>query len=1202
MRLQITRILETKDNREGTLRDMASFLADDQNHRVFYLVPEHMKFDMEKIILDNIQTYKSKPASGDGVAMMRLQVFSFKRLAWYFLEQNQEPIQSGLDDIGLMMLIKQILNDLQEDLLIFRRESSYIGFQEQLTQLFKEFDQGNISSQRLIEIYHTVEAEVDGQDPLLDNQLDKLRELILIYQSFENKLADQILTEQALYKQLKHYLATTDLSQVRVVVDGFYRFTANEFDILGDLLAACDQVEVILTLDSKKAMKAEFQGQDLFSLSRQSYNNLVQLAKAIDCPLMLDRVGKINEQFDPGFYLLDQTLVKDWSNDKAAYATISKEEQDQVKNLLQVWSCQTPYIEAEQVANQIYHLVSCQAYRYQDIQILTRDFDQVREQLLPYLKMNNIPYFLDDSESMADHPLFLFIDALIRIYRYDWRYEDIFNLLRTELLLPLHDSEDPWSEVESFRREVDLTENVVLQNGYEGKQWWQKGVTWSYLRVDDYGQVVASESDQKTQEIANQVKAFLAEALDGLFTAFDQASNNHEALLALYQFLVHYQIPEQLMLWAQNNALNNRLDEGRHHEQAWQAFIKVLDQYDRLFKDQSFKIQDFQEVLASAFNQTKYNMVPPTLDSVTIRGIDSQRSEHKKVTFVMALTKSNLPKAYQNHSLLTDEDREVLNHYFNVNEGLNLSSQVKTNNEKFITYKLFLSASERLYLSFPYNQLGDKTIDISPYLAYLIERFDLEVWDKKSLALPMSEKDSLVFGNWRSQLHYLIQVYQGNKSQHLAVSDRWEALKEALSQETKSRDYSLRVLQGLNHQNKVVNLSSEEAKALYGSQLAVSVSSLELYNKDPFSYFLQYGLKLRERPIFKIDERLTGSYFHRVLQEYYDLKKQSDDSFDELFSQALNTTLKDPAYDIFSANQFYNYQLEQLNFNLNRFIKQFDIKMNKTKWYNHANEASFGMKADQSYSFNLSDQTRVHLRGIIDRIDTFNWQFKGQDYLVSQITDYKSGSRAISLGDIFQGTNIQLYTYLLVCLEKFQAQNPDKKIIPFGAFYQKMSAPLKKIENQSEYAEMMEKNASGTVDLSQELKSNEYFLASQQLLEDIMEEGYDGEDLYAYGLKKDGDFDKNRSRKILTLKEFQALLDYIKEVIYNSSENIMSGDIQLRPLEDEKYLPSTTAYKSIAQFDLTEPGKHYRDRLKLSKEAFFQMIANKLNETSEEEE
>ncbi|MDK6421939.1 PD-(D/E)XK nuclease family protein, partial [Aerococcus urinae] len=308
------------------------------------------------------------------------------------------------------------------------------------------------------------------------------------------------------------------------------------------------------------------------------------------------------------------------------------------------------------------------------------------------------------------------------------------------------------------------------------------------------------------------------------------------------------------------------------------------------------------------------------------------------------------------------------------------------------------------------------------------------------------------------------------------------------------------------------------------------------------------------------------------------------------------------AYDIFSANQFYNYQLKQLNFNLNRFIKQFDIKMNKTKWHNYANEASFGMKADQSYSFNLSDQTRVHLRGIIDRIDTFNWQFKGQDYLVSQITDYKSGARAINLGDIFQGTNIQLYTYLLVCLEKFQAQYPDKKIIPFGAFYQKVTAPLKKVENQSEYSEMMAKNASGTVDLSQELKSNEYFLASQQLLEDIMKAGYDGEDLYAYGLKKDGDFDKNRSRKILTLKEFQALLDYIKEIIYNSSENIMSGDIQLRPLEDEKYLPSTTAYKSIAQFDLTEPGKHYRDRLKLSKEAFFQMIANEFNETSEEEE
>ena len=64
-------------------------------------------------------------------------------------------------------------------------------------------------------------------------------------------------------------------------------------------------------------------------------------------------------------------------------------------------------------------------------------------------------------------------------------------------------------------------------------------------------------------------------------------------------------------------------------------------------------------------------------------------------------------------------------------------------------------------------------------------------------------------------------------------------------------------------------------------------------------------------------------------------------------------------------------------------------------------------------------------------------------------------------------------------------------------------------------------------------------------------------------------------------------------------DHILAGDIPLNPMEKEPYLPSTTLYKSVAQFDLTEPGKHYVDKVKMDKTTFFDQLRK---QTSEEEE
>ena len=54
------------------------------------------------------------------------------------------------------------------------------------------------------------------------------------------------------------------------------------------------------------------------------------------------------------------------------------------------------------------------------------------------------------------------------------------------------------------------------------------------------------------------------------------------------------------------------------------------------------------------------------------------------------------------------------------------------------------------------------------------------------------------------------------------------------------------------------------AEQLYGKELYLSVSQLERYYEDPYSHFLQYGLKLKERAKYELSAAGTGEFFHEA--------------------------------------------------------------------------------------------------------------------------------------------------------------------------------------------------------------------------------------------------------------------------------------------------------------------------------------------------
>ncbi|MBF1059226.1 MAG: PD-(D/E)XK nuclease family protein, partial [Peptostreptococcus sp.] len=71
----------------------------------------------------------------------------------------------------------------------------------------------------------------------------------------------------------------------------------------------------------------------------------------------------------------------------------------------------------------------------------------------------------------------------------------------------------------------------------------------------------------------------------------------------------------------------------------------------------------------------------------------------------------------------------------------------------------------------------------------------------------------------------------------------------------------------LNYDNRVSSLNANQARILYGQGI-FSVSKLEKYAACPFSYFMNYGLAAKERPINEFSPMDSGIYSHKILDEF----------------------------------------------------------------------------------------------------------------------------------------------------------------------------------------------------------------------------------------------------------------------------------------------------------------------------------------------
>ncbi|MGX7031025.1 PD-(D/E)XK nuclease family protein [Vagococcus zengguangii] len=1153
---------------EVLIEEAGKWLASGVQRRVFYLVPNHVKFETEVNVLHQMSKQNQTKVMGT----LSLQVFSFSRLAWYFLQNTAYYQSNSLSKTGKHMVIKTILEEEKESLTVYQGEVNQTGFVEQVASFIDELLQANIQAADLAQIHQRL--TVDQKDLQL-----KLTDIERIYGRYQAYLQEHKIEEDQLLVNLSEYLVAEDLSDTLFIVTGFTRFTSQEQQLIQSLMKQAGNVWFDLVLDQAAVDKMPA-AHNLFYDSGKLYHQLYHLARQANIPVEFDQ--KTNNQRNPDLLALDNYWAE---SQQPTGKKIETKLQD--NQTLSIWKAENPQAEVEHVGREIRRLVAQEGYRYKDIEVLYRDETNYSPRFAPVFNGLQIPFYFDETQTMKHHPLVEFLEALFSIDERYFRYQDIMRFLRTELFLPNDDGNSTQSEWLAnrlaYREAVDVTENVMLAYGYEGGHWTREE-DWHYINyISEEGQ--PETRDQQIERQSNQVRRELRDCLVPFFEQLNQASLGKDAALCLYQFLVAIGVERQMIVWRDYYLSQGKLEEAKIHEQSWQAFIHLLDEYVDILGERPFDKAEFVRLLMFGLEDFEYGKVPTTLDQVKISVLDKVHAKKNKVTFIIGATDQVLPAKLENTTIFSDDERVLIDEQLNEEQFLLPSNSQSIMKEPFVAYLAFLSTEERLYLTYPLSGEKGTVGKISPYVLRLAKAFDLEIQEK--LLMPASECFDLSFvGTDESFIEMSVRLHRQALDFKSSLASGWQQLHERLLKNGApilTQRYR-NVMKSLTHKNIPETLQPATVEKLYGDTLYGSVSRIEKFYQCEYKYFMTYGLRLKEREVFDLTPATAGELFHEALDLIFkelinsqktlaDLTEAEIMSLSETILQQL---FEERKYMILSASSRMNYIKYQLSQTIKRVAWALKRQSERTGMSIFKTEVLFGEiakeKGYQSLTVALDNQKQMKISGKIDRLDRFVDTKTGQNYL--SVVDYKSSEHRFNFEDAYEGLAMQMITYLDVALQNAVSLVGEEAVKPAGAFYLHIQNPRLKAPIKQDVLD--EK-------LLTEFKYKGLLLEDEALLEglDVSLEPMKASAVYDLKQLKSG---KLSSAQTLEQSDFDALITHNRQLFKEAGEKIYDGEVNLNPAYRKKVRIACghCPFRSVCQFDpmLKENNYHRLETLK----------------------
>lgn len=1112
------------------INSIAENIKKDDENKLILIVPEQYTFNTENRILKSI----GEPA------LLRTQVLSFKKMAHEVFEECGGRVKEIIKESGRNMLIHKVLNEKIESLEYFRKISREQGFYEIVSDVISEFKKYNVE----VDSLRNIEESIQESD-----LYNKIRELSIIYEAFNEEMNEGYIDGDDELTLLGKKLLENDIyTNSEVWIDEFSTFTPQQLEIIRLLARRCKRVNITLCMDNRDNSNGNQDITDVFNTIKNTENKILKIMKenniSYDKPINLNMIN-VNEGYNRFKNAPELEHIE-----KYFFTYPFNSFNGKCENV-KLYKANNIYDEIERVAKSITSLIRSGKYRYKDISVVCRNIDDYEKITSVIFKDYEIPYFLDKKLELLNNPLIILITSAFEILFKDWSYESVFKYLKTGL-----------TGIEN--NYIDVLENFVLEYGVKGYKWTVKEII--------------SESWFNNNEELSEEKIFISEIMDEvrrpLLVFHNKIKGKHKVshiCKAIYEFLIDIHAFERINEWIEKFDEIGLEDKVKEYSQVEESVIDILDQAVDVMGDKDLDSYDFFKILNSGFNNEEIGVIPVALDQVNIGDVARIKGRDVKALYIVGVNDGILPASKKEEGILSDNDRNILSEI-----GIELASNTRNKvfEEQFLLYTVLTISSDYLMISYPMADFEGKSLRPSIVISRI----------KKILPKLVEESDLYDLSSYKDKLNKVISPIPTFNELILAmrkncdeenVEEYWREVYKWYKDSPEYENKVKNIFKGLDYSNLKNHVNKNNLRELYANEdgkLMFSVSRLEKYAECPFSYFVQYGLKAKNRKIYEFTPPDLGSFVHDILDLFTNrVKKEgilwselNNERCKEIVSNLIDIRLSEQTNSILNSSKRFKYLSQRFKRVISKSVTVMAEQIGKGEFEVFKTEFDFGnYKTGEAVILNLQDDEKVYLQGRIDRIDTLD--LDGQTYI--RIIDYKTGAKKLDLNELYYGLQMQLLVYLDAII-KNSKYILEKQVVPGAVLYFKVDDPIIKSKKEMTTEEV-------ETEVLEELKLKGLVLKDAKVVK-AMDRDIEGYSLVIpAAFKKDGDF--KSTSDVVTEEEFTLLREYVNRKMISLCEDMLCGDIKIEPTKQaNRSYCEYCDFSSICQFDTSIKDNKYK--------------------------
>ena len=644
--------------------------------------------------------------------------------------------------------------------------------------------------------------------------------------------------------------------------------------------------------------------------------------------------------------------------------------------------------------------------------------------------------------------------------------------------------------------EADRLENYAIVWKLRGSRWdapFDKNPTGPVLEL------LSPEELEVRLKPWNEARDRAIVPLLRLRNALRSAGQTAEQVKALERFLDEIGLENAIGEAACALAAAGEAQQARELTQLYELLLSTMEQIYAVLGAGERSPEDFFRFFRAALTKNSVATIPASADCLRVGDLTAMRNTRLKHLIVLGATDGLLPAWEKGSGLLSDDERRSM-----TAAGLSAAPDAENQLDRDLltAYTVFTAPTESICLC------CDR--EAPSYLFTRLNAIFPDRSDLRELPLPWKEKDAAA-----------LAVRGGDRNAALleqlpALVPFAEAIRQRAAYEP-----------GM--------LDRPAVAKLYGDSLSFSASKVDRLAACKFSFFLQYGLELRERKEAQVDPAIYGTLVHYVLQHTVE-EVEGEGGFAAVPEERV-LALARSWYDRFVAQYLGGladdthrgaYLLQRSFLEVEHVVR--DI----------ARELSASEFVPTLFEYAFRDQTAIPitgklavgwLNGVVDRVDLYTTA-SGKTYL--RVVDYKTGRKDFDYTDILSGMGLQMLLYLFA-LTREATRFYGRELLPAGVLYVPARYDVESAKNRltEEEAESLHRK---------KLRRKGLLLDDEEILQ-AMEPGTTPLYLPYQISKKTG----TRSGDLASQEQFSMVEAHVRRTLGKLADAVWSGEIAPDP-------------------------------------------------------